>query len=149
MAHMTFGLQLSTALVALTSLSAIESTAVAAPMKIEAVVTTKEQIRLDFADETKHLLGMVRREGKATGQGPLAGTAVTEYGAKTVKKSVVGTGNADKDQVEMMVRRLLPGSLIRRSDAADALAVAICHAHHRASTLAWTARATARVGAIR
>lgn len=79
----------------------------------------------------------------------LAGVPVTEYGAKTVKKSVVGTGNADKDQVEMMVRRLLPGSLIRRSDAADALAVAICHAHHRASTLAWTARATARVGAAR
>ena len=71
----------------------------------------------------------------------LAGVPVTEYGAKTVKKSVVGTGNADKDQVEMMVRRLLPGALIRRSDAADALAVAICHAHHRASKLLWTARA--------
>ena len=70
----------------------------------------------------------------------MAGVPVTEYGAKTVKKSVVGTGNADKDQVEMMVRRLLPGCLIRRADAADALAVAICHAHHRASTLAWSTR---------
>jgi crossover junction endodeoxyribonuclease RuvC len=67
----------------------------------------------------------------------LAGVPVTEYGAKSVKKSVVGTGGADKDQVEMMVRRLLPGALIRRADAADALAVAICHAHHRASKLAW------------
>jgi crossover junction endodeoxyribonuclease RuvC len=67
----------------------------------------------------------------------LVGVPVTEYGAKTVKKSVVGTGGADKDQVEMMVRRLLPGALIRRSDAADALAVAICHAHHRASRLVW------------
>ena len=73
----------------------------------------------------------------------LAGVPVTEYGAKSVKKSVVGTGNADKDQVEMMVRRLLPGALIKRSDASDALAVAICHAHHRASRLAWGARVAA------
>ena len=39
----------------------------------------------------------------------------------------------------MMVRRLLPGAAMRRADAADALAVAICHAHHRASRLAWAA----------
>ncbi|MCX7383558.1 MAG: crossover junction endodeoxyribonuclease RuvC [Alphaproteobacteria bacterium] len=63
----------------------------------------------------------------------LLGIPVAEYGAKTVKKAVVGTGNADKEQVQMMVRRLLPGCLIRRADAADALAVAICHAHHRAT----------------
>jgi crossover junction endodeoxyribonuclease RuvC len=69
------------------------------------------------------------------------GIPVTEYGAKSVKLSVVGTGGADKTQVQMMVRRLLPGAAIRRADAADALAVAICHAHHRASKLAWTARA--------
>ena len=70
----------------------------------------------------------------------LAGLKVTEYGAKSVKKAVVGTGGADKNQVEMMVRRLLPGALIKRADASDALAVAICHAHHRASRLAWSAR---------
>ncbi len=69
----------------------------------------------------------------------LRGIAVAEYGAKTVKLSVVGTGGADKDQVQMMVRRLLPGALIKRADAADALAVAICHAHHRASRLKWGA----------
>jgi crossover junction endodeoxyribonuclease RuvC len=63
----------------------------------------------------------------------LAGVPVTEYAAKTVKMAVVGTGGADKTQVQMMVRRLLPGAAIRRADAADALAVAICHAHHRAS----------------
>ena len=40
----------------------------------------------------------------------------------------------------MMVRRLLPGAVICRADAADALAVAICHAHHRASGMAWNAR---------
>jgi crossover junction endodeoxyribonuclease RuvC len=67
----------------------------------------------------------------------LAGIAVTEYGAKKVKLSVVGTGGADKDQVAMMVRRLLPGAILRRADASDALAVAICHAHHRSSRLAW------------
>ena len=69
----------------------------------------------------------------------LAGVPVTEYAAKSVKLSVVGTGGAEKAQVQMMVRRLLPGAVIRRADAADALAVAICHAHHRASRIAWAA----------
>jgi len=69
----------------------------------------------------------------------LRGIPVAEYGAKTVKLSVVGTGGADKEQVQMMVRRLLPGATLRRADAADALAVAICHAHHRASRLRWVA----------
>ena len=63
----------------------------------------------------------------------LAGIAVAEYGAMEVKRAVVGTGAASKDQVEMMVRRLLPGATLRRADAADALAVAICHAHHRST----------------
>ena len=71
----------------------------------------------------------------------LAGIKVVEYGAKAVKSAVVGTGNADKAQVEMMVRRLLPGATIKRADAADALAVAICHAHHRASKSVWAAAA--------
>ncbi len=65
------------------------------------------------------------------------GIPVFEYGAKTVKLSVVGTGNADKVQVGLMVRRLLPGAVSKRADAADALAVAICHAHRRASNAAW------------
>jgi len=69
----------------------------------------------------------------------LAGVAVTEYAAKTVKMAVVGTGGAEKSQVAMMVRRLLPGAVLKRDDAADALAVAICHAHHRSSRLAWAA----------
>ena len=63
----------------------------------------------------------------------LFGIPVAEYGAKAVKLAVVGTGGAAKAQVEMMVRRLLPGALVRRADAADALAVAICHAHHLAT----------------
>jgi crossover junction endodeoxyribonuclease RuvC len=63
----------------------------------------------------------------------LAGIVVAEYGAMGVKRAVVGTGAATKEQVEMMVRRLLPAAVIRRTDASDALAVAICHAHHRAT----------------
>ncbi|MBI0435128.1 crossover junction endodeoxyribonuclease RuvC [Roseomonas sp. KE0001] len=66
----------------------------------------------------------------------LAGLPVAEYQAMEVKRAVVGTGHADKVQVSAMVRRLLPGATLRRADAADALAVAICHAHHRASRLA-------------
>ncbi|MCX5617242.1 crossover junction endodeoxyribonuclease RuvC [Bombella sp. TMW 2.2543] len=63
----------------------------------------------------------------------LAGLSVHEYGAMAVKRSVVGTGAATKEQVTMMVRRLLPGAEVKRADASDALAIAICHAHHRAS----------------
>jgi crossover junction endodeoxyribonuclease RuvC len=66
-----------------------------------------------------------------------AGIAVFEYGAKTVKMAVVGTGGADKDQVGLMVRRLLPAATLKRADAADALAVAICHAHHRSTAALW------------
>jgi crossover junction endodeoxyribonuclease RuvC len=62
-----------------------------------------------------------------------AGLDVTEYAAKTVKRSVVGTGAAHKRQVAMMVRMLLPGSGPVGGDAADALAVALCHAHHHAA----------------
>jgi crossover junction endodeoxyribonuclease RuvC len=66
-----------------------------------------------------------------------AGIPVFEYGAKTVKMAVVGTGGADKAQVGLMVRRLLPGAAQKRADAADALAVAICHAHHRNTATLW------------
>ena len=65
----------------------------------------------------------------------LTGIAVSEYGAMEVKRAVVGTGAAQKEQVAAMVRRLLPAATLRRADAADALAVAICHAHHRATRL--------------
>ena len=62
-----------------------------------------------------------------------AGLDVVEYASKTVKRAVVGTGSADKRQVQMMVETLLPGSGRPVADAADALAVALCHAHHRAT----------------
>ena len=62
-----------------------------------------------------------------------AGLSVGEYAARLVKKAVVGNGNAEKVQVHAMVARLLPGVKIAGPDAADALAVAITHAHHLAS----------------
>ena len=65
------------------------------------------------------------------------GLPVAEYSANLVKKSVVGAGHAEKAQVQMMVRRLLPGCAVVEADAADALAVAICHAHHAGTLNAW------------
>lgn len=60
----------------------------------------------------------------------LAGLPVAEYAANSVKKSVVGRGHADKTQVQAMVKVLLPRCGALKADEADALAVAICHAHH-------------------
>jgi crossover junction endodeoxyribonuclease RuvC len=65
-----------------------------------------------------------------------AGIEVGEYAARLVKKAVVGTGGAEKTQVHAMIQRLLPGVKIAGADAADALAVAITHAHHLASARA-------------
>ena len=61
------------------------------------------------------------------------GIDIGEYAPRLVKKAVVGTGGAEKAQVHAMVQRLLPGVKIAGADAADALAVAITHAHHLAS----------------
>lgn len=58
---------------------------------------------------------------------------VGEYAARLVKKAVVGNGNAEKAQIHAMISRLLPGAKIAGPDAADALAVAVTHAHHLAS----------------
>ena len=60
----------------------------------------------------------------------LAGLDVAEYHNRAVKLAVVGTGRAAKQQISMMVRHLLPTADPQSADAADALAVAICHAHH-------------------
>jgi crossover junction endodeoxyribonuclease RuvC len=61
----------------------------------------------------------------------LAGLAVAEYPPNVVKKSVVGAGHAEKDQVKHMVKILLPRAQLNSVDSVDALAIAICHAHHR------------------
>ena len=67
----------------------------------------------------------------------LGGLVVAEYPANLVKKSVVGAGHAAKQQVSLMVKTLLGGAVIDGADAADALAVAICHAHHRSTRQRW------------
>ncbi len=69
-----------------------------------------------------------------------SGIIVGEYAPRLVKKAVVGTGSAEKTQVHAMVQRLLPGVPIAGPDAADALAVAITHAHHLASARATSAQ---------
>lgn len=68
-----------------------------------------------------------------------AGVPVAEYAPNQVKKAVVGAGHADKQQIALMVRTLLPGCEPAGPDAADALAVAICHAHFAATRRAWSA----------
>lgn len=60
-----------------------------------------------------------------------AGLKVAEYAANQVKKSVVGAGHAEKAQIRLMVKVLLPKAEFRTDDMADALAIAICHAHNR------------------
>lgn len=72
-----------------------------------------------------------------------AGLPVAEYPANLIKKSLVGAGHADKRQIAAMVRVLLPGAGASSADAADALAVAICHAHHRATRRRWSRAAAA------
>lgn len=69
-----------------------------------------------------------------------AGLEVAEYSANKIKKSVVGAGHADKNQIQTMVKILLPRADFKTPDAADALAIAICHAHHCSITnkVTWT-----------
>ena len=74
------------------------------------------------------------------------GLTVGEYAPNSVKKTVVGVGHAAKEQVAHMVKVQLPGVVLAGPDAADALAIAICHAHHARSG-DMLARAVARAGA--
>lgn len=60
-----------------------------------------------------------------------AGLAVAEYAPNAVKKAVIGVGHGDKKQIAMMIKVLLPKAVVDSEDAADALAIAICHSHHR------------------
>ena len=89
----------------------------------EVFVNKNAQSTLKLAQARGALLMLAARSGLEVG----------EYAARLVKKAVVGTGGAEKAQVHAMVQRLLPGVAIAGPDAADALAVAITHAHHLAS----------------
>ena len=82
--------------------------------------------------------------GQARGMALLApameGLVVAEYPPNLIKKSVVGAGHADKRQVQLMVKMLVPKATFENADEADALAIAICHANHRSSPEAKLAR---------
>ena len=90
-----------------------------------------EEVFVNRNPQSTLKLGQAR--GVVLMTGARAGLTVGEYAARLVKKAVVGNGNAEKAQVHAMVSRLLPGVAIAGPDAADALAVAITHAHHLAS----------------
>ena len=109
-----------------------------------------EQLRAYLPGEAAVEASLVNRNASSTLKLGLArgvvlltpasiGLPVAEYLPNIVKKAVVGTGHAKKEQVRMMVERLLPGCGIQAQDAADALAVAICHSHHAATRRAWAA----------
>jgi len=66
----------------------------------------------------------------------LSNLPVAEYAPNAVKKAVIGVGHGEKQQIHMMVKVLMPKATFNTSDAADALAIAICHAHHRQSAQA-------------
>jgi len=83
-------------------------------------------------DNPQSTLKLAQARGVALCAAARAGLSVGEYTPRLVKKAIVGTGAADKVQVQAMLRVLLPGAVIAGPDAADALAVAIAHAHHGA-----------------
>jgi hypothetical protein len=73
-----------------TVLGAAATVVSAAPLDVQAVVSPRELIRLDFADGSKHFVAMMRREGKVTGQGVLSGATVTEYGMHDIQPGIGG-----------------------------------------------------------
>lgn len=93
--------------------------AAAEPLNVEAVMTPKEQIRLDFADASKHFVLMVRREGKSTGSGALVGADVVEHGFHDIVPGIGGdprgylvfsSANGDKAYIKWRVRAIfVPG----------------------------------------
>ena len=106
-----------------------------------------EMLRQWQPDEAAVEQSFVNRDAQATLKLGLArgiallapaelGIAVAEYAPNTVKKAIVGAGHAEKGQIRAMVRVLLPRASFDSDHAADALAIAICHAHHRQSARA-------------
>lgn len=82
-------------------------------------------------DNAKATLKLGQARGMALLAPALSGLQVAEYPPNLVKKAVVGAGHADKGQVQAMIGYLLPKAKFDTADEADALAIAICHAHHR------------------
>ena len=120
------------------------------PQRLSHLATQLEALIADHAPETaaaeeifvnknpQSTLKLAQARGVCLMIAARSGITVGEYAARLVKKAVVGTGAAEKAQVHAMVQRLLPGIAIAGPDAADALAVAITHAHHLASARAVT-----------
>lgn len=95
-----------------------------------------------FGKNVQSMLKLGRAQGVAIAAAIQGGLAVTEYSPKKVKQSVTGNGNADKEQVWLMLQRIL--SLAERPDyldATDALAVAVCHFYQESSPLAGISKA--------
>lgn len=106
----------------------VQLTAVLARFRPAAAAVEQTFVNKDAAGTLK--LGQAR--GIALLAPAQAGLAVAEYAPNAVKKAIVGVGHADKAQVAHMVRLQLPDAVLLGPDAADALAVALCHAHHLA-----------------
>ena len=101
---------------------------------IQAHVPTEAAVEEVFLNENpQSTLKLGQARGVILFAAARRGLPVAEYAARLVKKALVGTGAAEKVQVHAMVQRLLPAAKIAGADAADALAVAITHAHHLAS----------------
>lgn len=90
MRHFTSHVKHAAALLAVAAIFAVAAAANAEVLKIDAVMTPREQIRLDFKDGSNHFVLLVRREGKADGEGVLAGAAMTEYGYHDIVPGVGG-----------------------------------------------------------
>ena len=91
-------------------------------------------------DNARATLKLGQARGMALLAPAMGGLVVAEYSPNLIKKSVVGTGHAEKRQIQTMVGFLLPKARFESADEADALAIAICHANHRASPAARMAR---------
>ena len=104
-------------------------TAVLAAMRPDEAAVEQTFVNKDATATLK--LGQAR--GVAMLVPALAGLEVAEYAPNAVKKAVIGVGHGEKRQIHMMVKVLMPKASFDTDDSADALAIAICHAHHRQS----------------
>lgn len=97
-------------------------------------------------DNARATLKLGQARGMALLAPALKGLKVAEYSPNLVKKTVTGTGHGDKRQIQAMVGFLLPKAKFESADEADALAIAICHANHRATERAITQRVARQFG---
>jgi crossover junction endodeoxyribonuclease RuvC len=88
-----------------------------------------EEVYANRNGEATLKLGYAR--GVALLAAAMARVPVAEYPARTIKKTITGSGAADKTQVAFMIQRTFPGVVFKRQDVTDALGIAVCHAHHR------------------